>query len=132
MHAFLSLNHPERGGKIALRPTNMVVVGGSYRRGLRSESESISSRTSSWFSRYLAGLPRPSVPQAFASAPAERLRCKRSVFSAYLPAVAATLTFMLLDLIHWRRDFDEKARKQMETLQWHDGNFAIQQKRHHE
>ncbi len=136
MQLSFSLNHPERKeaeGKIASRPTEQWVVCGLVRaEDFRSESESISYTYFLWVSAaILLAFLAPPFLKLFASAPAERLRVSEvSVSAVFACAVAATLTFMLLDLIHWRRDFDEKARKQMEDIAMAiDGNFATEQKK---
>jgi hypothetical protein len=134
MQLSFSLNHPERKeaeGKIASRPTEQWVVCGLVRaEAFRSESESISYTYFLWVSAaILLAFLAPPFLKLFASAPAERLRViEVSVSAVFACAVAATLTFMLLDLFHWRRDFDEKARKQMEDIAIAiDTNFGREQ-----
>ncbi len=127
------LNHPERKagkGEVGSRPAEQWVVCGLVRaEAFRSESESISYTYFLWVSAaILLAFLAPPFLKLFASAPTERLRVSEvSVSAVFACAVAATLTFMLLDLFHWRKDFDEKAKKQMEEIAIAiDANFHVE------
>ena len=129
-----SLNHPERKDAdrdVAPRPTEQWVVCALVRaEAFRSESESISYTFFLWVSAavFLALLAPPFL-KLFVSAPAERLRASElGITAIFACAVAATLTFILLDLFHWRKDFDEQAKEQMESIaRAIDGNFTHEQ-----
>jgi hypothetical protein len=136
MELSFALNHPERKeaeGKIASRPTEQWIVFGLVRaEAFRSESESISYTYFLWVSAaILLAFLAPPFLKLFASAPTERLRVSEvSVSAVFACAVAATLTFILVDLFHWRKDFDEKAKKQMQEIAIAiDGNFSAEQEK---
>jgi hypothetical protein len=129
------LNHPERKateGEAATRPAEKWVVCGLVRaETFRSESESISYTYFLWFSAaILLALLAPPFLKLFSSAPAERLRTREVAIAAVFACIAAaTVTFMLLDVYHWRKDFDENAKAQMRLLaKAIDGNFGAEQK----
>jgi hypothetical protein len=116
---------------IASRPTEQWVVCGLVRAdAFRSESESISYTYFLWASAaILLALLAPPFLKLFVSAPSERLRASElNVTAIFACAAAATLTFMLVDLFHWRKDFDEKAKDQMKHIAAAiDSNFRQEQ-----
>jgi len=130
-----SLNHPEwkaTEGVVRSRPAEKWVVCGLVRsEAFRSESESISYTYFLWFSAaVLLALLAPPFLKLFTSSPAERLRTKEvAVTAVFACAAAATATFMLLDIYHWRNNFDEKAKQQMHDIaETIDSNFMAEQK----
>ena len=130
-----SVNHPEwkaKEGVVGSRPPEKWVVCGLVRaEAFRSESESISYTYFLWFSAaVLLALLAPPFLKLFTSSPAERLRTKEvAVTAVFACAVAATATFMLLDVYHWRNNFDEKAKQQMHDIaETIDSNFMAEQR----
>jgi hypothetical protein len=104
--------------KTLRRPEQWVLCGLVRADTFRSESQSISYTYILWVSAciLLALLAPPSL-KLLISTPAERLRARDVVVTVVFACVAAaTGTFILLDLQHWRKDFDESAERQMHDL----------------
>ena len=131
----LPLIHPEKKtakDKFTFpEPEAWVLCGLVRAEAFRSESESISYTYILWFSAaiLLAVAAYPFL-KLHVSSPAERLRAGEIAVTAVFACVAvATATFILLDLYHWRKDFDEKAEEQMRGLaEAIDRNFSDEQK----
>jgi hypothetical protein len=126
---------PERKGAKdkgnSAEPKDWVMCGLAKAEAFRSESESISYTYILWFSAaiLLAVAAYPFL-KLHVSSPAERLRAiEVAVTAVFACAAAATMTFILLDLYHWRKDFEEQANQQMRDLTGAiDRNFGEEQK----
>ena len=117
--------------KATRQPEQWVLCGLVRADAFRSESQSISYTSILWVSVFiLLALLTPPFLKLIVSAPAERLRARDVVVTAVFTCVsAAAVTFILLDLYHWRKDFDEKAEDQMLGLaDAIDRNFSDEQK----
>jgi hypothetical protein len=112
-------------------PHAWVLCGLVRAEAFRSESESISYTYILWFSAaiLLAVAAYPFL-KLHVSSPAERLRAGEvAVTAVFACFAAATVTFILLDLFQWRKNFDEKTEEQMRGLaKAIDDNFDKEQK----
>jgi hypothetical protein len=112
------------------QPEQWVLCGLVRADAFRSETQSISYSYILWVSAsiLLALLAPPSL-KLLISAPTERLRGRDAIVTAIFACVAAaTGTFIFLDLHHWRKDFDEKAKGQMHDLaEAVNTNFKVEQ-----